>query len=219
LGNNTVERVTPQVIGIEILSVLNILTRRRRRNLVANVLASAIHELSTPCARRVNNQTLVVPATKRAITASAPAIQASNTATFQSKPFKEGETGFGAASNRGETGFDAGDSAPTSQGGRRASEPASGSCPWSGACAAAIAPDPAGSRDPLSTEATVDSDGSAAIRQEGSATDSTGSASRLAIARLQTRCLDAAEALRSEPATNPATDKIMALLMKASSSS
>src|SRR5215475_389769 len=112
LGNNTVERVNPQVIGIEIRSVLNILTRLRRRNLVANVRASAIHELSTPCARRVNNQTLAAPAIKRAITASAPAIQAINSATFQSKPFKGGPAGFGPASNRGETGFDARDSAP-----------------------------------------------------------------------------------------------------------
>src|SRR5262252_1712089 len=99
LGNNTVERVNPQVIGIEIRSVLNILTRLRRRNPVANVRASAIHELSTPCARRVNNQTLAVPATKRAIAPSAPAIQAKNSATFQSKPFKGGPTVFGAPAN------------------------------------------------------------------------------------------------------------------------
>src|SRR5262249_19749660 len=79
------------------------------------------------------------------------------------------------------------------------------------------APKPDGLRDPFSTEMIVANDGNAAIRQDGSANDSAGSASRLAIATPQTRCLDAAEALRSEAANNPATDKITALLMRASS--
>src|SRR5262249_43652621 len=107
LGNNTVERVNPQVIGIEIRSVLNSLTRRRRRNLLPNPRTNNPQSFPPPPPRRVNNKPLAVPATKRAITANAPAIQASNSATFQSKPFKEGPTGFGAASNRGKTGFDA----------------------------------------------------------------------------------------------------------------
>jgi len=78
-------------------------------------------------------------------------------------------------------------------------------------------------RDPSLTAAStgaltiVANDGSAAIRQDGSATDSAGNASKLAIATLQTRCLDAADALRNERAPNPATDNITALLMKVSS--
>jgi len=92
------------------------LTRRRRRNLVASVRASMSQELSTPCACRVNNQILAVPAASRAITTNAPASQASDSAIFQSKPFREDASGFGVASNRDEPGFEAGDSVPIFKG-------------------------------------------------------------------------------------------------------
>src|SRR5262249_3035972 len=147
-GNNTSDRINPQVIGMEIRSVLKILTRRRRRNLVASVRASMIHELSvTRCARRVNNQTLVVPTVKRAITANKPASQASDSATFQSNLFQKGATGFGVTSNRGETGFEAGNSAPMSNGRRSASRRASGSGARSSASAATLALEPTRSEE------------------------------------------------------------------------
>src|SRR5262249_22562443 len=147
--------------------------------------ASMIHELSvTRCARRVNNQTLVVPTVRRAITANKPASQASDSATFQSNLFQKGATGFGVTSNRGETGFEAGNSAPMSKGRRSASRRASGSGSRSSASAATLALEPTTSRAPSSTEAIVASDGSADIRQDGNATVRIGSASRLAMATL-----------------------------------
>src|SRR5262249_28672161 len=135
-------------------------------------------ELSvTRCACRVNSQTLVVPRVRRAITANTPPSQASNSATFQSKPLRAGATAPGVTSNPGESGLEAGNSAPISIGFRSASRRASGFGLRSSVSDATLALESTTSRAPTFTEAIVASDGSAAIRQDGNATDRIGSAS------------------------------------------
>src|SRR5262245_9993886 len=160
-----------------------------------------------------------MPTARRAITTNATASHTSNSAIFQSKPLLEDATGFGGASNCDETGFEAGDPAPTFEGWRRLIAGTTISRLYSYSAVTSPVLMPTDSRTPSSTEIAVARDGSAGICQDGSVTESAGSASRLAIATLQTSPLDAAEALRSVTASNPATDKITALLMKVSSNS
>src|SRR5262249_13412032 len=148
--------------------------------------------------------------------------QASSSATFQSKRFQGCVTGFGVISNRNETGLEAGNSDPISNVRRGSSAGAAGSGLRSNPNAPSFAPELASSGAAPSNEegeVTVATDGGAGICQDGSATDRIGSASKLTIATLQTRCLDAADALRNEAVSNPAADKIMALLTKVSSDS
>src|SRR5262249_47523171 len=127
--------------------------------------------------------------------------------------------GFGASSDRNGTGSGAGDSVTISDAWRRPSAATTGSCFRSKFTAVPIVRPPTGSPALSSAASLAANDASAAMRQDANVTDRIGRASRLATATLQTRCLDAADALRNTAAIKPAADKITALLMKVSSSS